>query len=134
MTITIRKEITDLMPVIGPIADPTIIDVQDFRKSMGNALFTQKSSATSYRIVEKQYDAYETAGHRDKEIINVLQVKFPTGLTDLEFEEGMLPLTLTGRLSIEHIGRKVISSTVATKEYLHLVKDVTNRAYVPNGS
>jgi len=45
----------------------------------------------------------------------------------------MLPLTLTGRLAIEHIERKVISSTVATKAYLNLVKDVTNRPYVPNG-
>ena len=91
-------------------------------------------SATSYRIFEMQYDAYETAEHWDQEIINVLQVKFPTGLTDLEIEEGMLPLTLNGRLAIEHIERKVISSTVATKSYLHLVKDVTTRPYVPNGS
>ena len=89
------------MPAIVPIADPTMIDEQDFRKSLGNALFTQKSRATktgyaflveteavhqkrmnidtavlptastepigaaltgtSYRIFEKQYDAYETA-------------------------------------------------------------------------
>ena len=91
-------------------------------------------NGTSYTIFGKQYDAYETAEHWDQEIINVLQVKFPPGLTDLEIEEGMLPLTLTGWLAIEHIERKVISSTMATKAYLHLVEDFTNRPYVPNGS
>ena len=64
----------------------------------------------------------------------MLQVKFPTGLTDLEIEEGMLPLTLTGRLAFEHIDRKVTSSAVATKAYLNLAKAVTTRTYVPNGS
>ena len=72
-------------------------------------------SGTMYRIFEKQFDAYETVEHWDQEIINVLQVQFPTGLTDLEIEEGMLPLTLTGRSAFEHIERKVTSSAMATK-------------------
>ena len=46
MTITIRKEITDLMTAIVPIAEPTVIDLQDFHKNVANALFTQKSRAT----------------------------------------------------------------------------------------
>ena len=165
------------MTAIVPIAEPTIIDLQDFRKKMANALFTQKSratktehawmveteavhrkctgddtavlpkasiepialigaalSATTYRIYEREFDAYETVEHSDQEIINVLQVKFPTVLTDLKIEEGMLPLTLTGRSAFELIERKVTSSAVATKTYLNLVKAVTTRAYVPNGS
>ena len=32
MTIIIRKEITDLMTAIVPIAEPKMIDLQDFRK------------------------------------------------------------------------------------------------------
>ena len=64
----------------------------------------------------------------------MLQVKFPTELIDLEIEDGMIPLDLTGRLAFEHIEGKVISSTVATKAYLNLIKDVTSRSYVPNGS
>jgi len=79
-----------------------------------------------YRIYERKLEAYETAEHWDQEIINVLQLKFPTGLTDLEIEEGMLPLDLTGRLAFKRIERKVISSTVATKAYLDLVKSVTS--------
>ena len=46
MTITIRKEITDLMTAIVSIAEPTMIDLQDFSKNVANALFTQKSRAT----------------------------------------------------------------------------------------
>jgi len=46
----------------------------------------------------------------------------------------MLPLDLTGRMAFEHIEAKVISTIVATKAYLDLVKDVTKRIYVPNGS
>ena len=46
MTITIRKEITDLMTAIVPIAEQTVIDLQDFHKNVANALFTQKSRAT----------------------------------------------------------------------------------------
>ena len=34
MTITIRKEITDLMTAIVPIVEPTMIDLQDFRKNI----------------------------------------------------------------------------------------------------
>ena len=126
------------MTAIVPIAEPTMIDLQDFRKKVANALFTQKSratkighawlveieavhqkrtgdnttllptaptepiaptgaalSATTHRIFERQFNAYKTAEHWDQEMINVLQVKFPTGLTDLEIEEGMLPLDLT---------------------------------------
>ena len=60
--------------------------------------------------------------------------KVPNGLTDLEIEDGMLPLDLTGRLAFEHIEGKVISSIVATKAYLDLAKDVTNRLYVPSGN
>jgi len=45
-----------------------------------------------YRIYERKLEAYETAEHWDQEVVNVLQIKFRTGLTDLEIEEGMLPL------------------------------------------
>jgi len=79
-------------------------------------------------------EAYETAEHCDQEIINVLQLKFPNGLADLEIEDGMLPLDLTGRLAFEHIEGKVISSHTATKAYQNLVKDIANRLYVPNGN
>ena len=78
--------------------------------------------------------AYETVEHRDQEIIKVLQIKFPTGMTDLEIEDGMLPLSLTGRIAFDHIEKKVISHVVSTKAYLELVKDVTGRTYEPNGS
>lgn len=37
MTITNRKAITDLMTAIVPIAEPTMIDLQDFRKNVANA-------------------------------------------------------------------------------------------------
>jgi len=46
MTITNRKEITDLMTAIVPMAEPTMIYLQDFRKNVANALFTHKSKAT----------------------------------------------------------------------------------------
>jgi len=69
-------------------------------------------------------EAYETAEHGDQEII----IKFPNGLADFEIEDEMLPL------AFEHIECKVISSIVATKAYLDLVKGVTNRLYVPNGN
>ena len=82
-------------------------------------------------MYERKLKAYETVEYWDQEIINVLQVKFPTGLTDLEIEEGMLPLDLIGRLAFKRIEGKVISSIVATKACLDLVKDVTNGLYVP---
>ena len=85
-------------------------------------------------MYERKLKAYETVEYWDQEIINVLQVKFPTGLTDLEIEEGMLPLDLIGRLAFKRIEGKVISSIVATKAYLDLVKAITSRTYVPNGS
>ena len=52
-------------------------------------------------MYERKLKAYETVEYWDQEIINVLQVKFPTCLTDLEIEDGMLPLNLTGRESIK---------------------------------
>ena len=62
-------------------------------------------------------------------------MKFPNGLTDLEIEKGMmLPISLTDRLAFKHIKDKVISNIVATKAYLALVNDITNRLYVPNGN
>ena len=85
-------------------------------------------------MYERKLEAYETAKHWDQEVVNKLQVKFPTGLTDFEIEDRMLPLDLTGRLAFKHIEGKGIPSTVATKAYLDLVKDVTNRIYVPNRS
>ena len=50
-------------------------------------------STTAYRARETKMIAYETVEHWDQEIIKVLQIKFPTGLTDLEIEDGMLPLS-----------------------------------------
>ena len=91
-------------------------------------------STTAYRAWETTTIAYETVEHWDQEIIKVLQIKFPTGLTDLEIEDGMLPLSLTGRIAFDHIEKKVISHVVSTKAYLELVKDVTGRTYEPNGS
>ena len=91
-------------------------------------------SGTTWKMYEHELEAYETAEHWNQEIINVLQVKFPTGLTDLEIEDGMLPLDLTRRVAFDHIEGKVISSIVATKAYLDLVKDITNRLYVPSGN
>lgn len=77
---------------------------------------------------------YETAEHWGQEVINVPQVNFSNGLTDLVIEKGMLPMNLTGRLAFKHIEDKFISSIVATKAYLDQIKDVTNRLYVPNGN
>jgi len=91
-------------------------------------------SNVTYRALENKMNAYETIEHWDQEITNVLQVKFPTGLTDLRIEEGMLPLNLTNRMAFKHIEAEVISNIVATKAYLDLVNDVTKRIYMPNGS
>ena len=147
MAIINRKELTELMTTVAPIAEPTMIDLQNFRKKVANALFTNESGTNIKRhawLVETKTGhqkrmgkanatlptaptepieptgttvsnmaTYETAEYWDQEIINVLQVKFPTCLTDLEIEDGMLPLNLNGRLVFEHIDRKFISSTVA---------------------
>jgi len=78
-------------------------------------------SNTMYRMYGSKLETYEIIEHCDQEIINVLQVKFPTGLTDLEIEEGMLPLGL---------------GTMATKAYLDLVKskrDQLSAAVVKSG-
>ena len=43
MTIIQRKEITDLMTRVIPVTEPTMIDLQSFRKKVANSLFTQKA-------------------------------------------------------------------------------------------
>jgi len=43
-------------------------------------------------------------------------------------------MNLTCRSEFKHIEEKIISSIVAVKAYLDLVKDVPNQIYVPNGN
>ena len=50
-----------------------------------------------------------------KKVIRMIHTKFPNGLTELELEDGMLPLSLTGRMAFDHIEDKVMLSIVATK-------------------
>ena len=40
MAIINRKELTELMTMVVPIAEQTMIDLQNFRKKVANALFT----------------------------------------------------------------------------------------------
>jgi len=43
MPIIQRKEITDIMTRVIPVAEPTMIDLRSFRKKVANVLFTQKT-------------------------------------------------------------------------------------------
>ena len=63
MTIIQRKEITDLMTRVISVAEPTMIDLQSFRKEVANDLFTQKARGAKIGhtwLVEME------AGHRTR--------------------------------------------------------------------
>ena len=77
---------------------------------------------------------YNTYKHWDKNVIRVLKVIFPNGLTDKEIDTaGMLPLSLNGRLALDHIEGKTKTDIVATGAYCDILVRMMMRQYVPNG-
>jgi len=60
MTINQRKKITDLMTRVIPVAEPTMIDLQSFRKEAANGLFTQKTRGVK---TENDWLVEAEAGH-----------------------------------------------------------------------
>jgi len=60
--------------------------------------------------------------HWDKDVIWVLKVISPNGLTDKEIDTaGMLPLSLTGRLALDHIEGKTKTDIIATGAYCEIL-------------
>ena len=60
-------------------------------------------------------ERYNTYKHWDQDVIGVIWVKFPDGLTDKEIDtDGILPLSLTGRQALDHIEGKTITDIVST--------------------
>jgi len=65
--------------------------------------------------------------------IPIICKRFPNGLTDLEFGFRMLLLNLAGRNAFEYIEAKGKMDIVKAYRALRVVKDVMDRAYIPNG-
>ena len=80
-------------------------------------------------------DRYNTYKYWDKDVIKVLTVIFPHGLTDKEIDTaGMLPLSLTGRQALDHIEAKTKTDIVATGAYCKILMQRMMRKYLPNGN
>ena len=60
-------------------------------------------SCTMWKLYEHKMGIYETAEYWDLEVIRMVRTKFPNGLTDMELEDGILPLNLPGWMAFDHI-------------------------------
>jgi len=78
------------------VGDPSAVLPTPPTKSKPPTDATSKHLFTVYRWNLYRYNTYKDW---DQDVINVIRVLFPNGLTDKEIDtEGMLPLALTGQL------------------------------------
>ena len=73
----------------------------------------------------KHYDIatsfYVTSVFYNSEVISTLEQKFPSALSGLEVQPGVLPSALTGQEAIEHIRTTIVSITATNNDYASLL-------------
>ena len=73
----------------------------------------------------KHYDIatsfYVTSVFYNSEVISTLEQKFPSALSGLEVQPGVLPSSLTGQEAIEHIRTNIVSVTATNNDYASLL-------------
>ena len=86
----------------------------------------------------KHYDIatsfYVTSVFWNTEILSLLDRKFPSALSGLEVQPGVLSSSLTAREALEHIRTNVVSATATNTDYASLLKLHLSESYVPDAA
>ena len=86
----------------------------------------------------KHYDIatsfYVTAVFWNSEVLSLLERKFPSALSGLEVQPGVLSSSLTARAAFDHVRTDVVSTTATNKDYASLLRLHLAESYVPDAA
>lgn len=89
---------------------------------------TAATSGASLAYKEAK-EEYELHMEYDQQAVDLIERKFPGGLTGLEDEEGDLPLELSAKEAMAHIEGKIVDVAEETKCYTDLLMGLLKRPY-----
>ena len=91
---------------------PTMPTMPVYNPSFDAVGFKHYDIATSFYVTSVFYNS---------EVISTLEQKFPSALSGLEVQPGVLPSSLTGQEAIEHIRTNIVSATATNNDYASLL-------------
>ena len=91
---------------------PTMPTMPVYNPSFDAVGFKHYDIATSFYVTSVFYNS---------EVISTLEQKFPSALSGLEVQPGVLPSSLTGQEAIEHIRTNIVSVTATNNDYASLL-------------